>query len=204
MNLKYNKNVLIEVIYFLSLPDRPTLYGLADHLGITYCTLNVWRRDHTEFADALKKGLDIRSKNNNATYRKYHKTMPKKAIKLYAAGKSKAAVCAALGITYETLATWQKVHPEFKEAVERGKLLEQEHYEQIGYEAMLGKIENFDSKIWALMVKNRFNYSEKNEISGNPDKPLVNKIEIEFIESDGENDDEDNEDKEEDKEDNSK
>lgn len=186
---KYNQSMDLEALYYLSLPERPTLYGLADHLGVSYLTMHTWRREHSTFGDAVKKGLIIKGKNHkNLLTKKYNKTMCNKVMKLFAQGKSKGSICLALGINYDTLRDWQELHLDFKMAVDAGKMLEQEHYEQLGYEAMLGKIPDFDSKIWALMVKNRFGYTEKKEVSGNPDAPLISKIEVEFI-----NDDDDKE-----------
>jgi hypothetical protein len=181
---KYEKSMDLEAQYYLSLPERPTLYGLADHLGISYPTFVQWRREFDSFNKAVKRGLDIRRKNQQLPgSRKYHKTMCKKVMEMFAAGKSKGSVCLALGITYKTLAEWQEEHPDFKLAVEAGKMLEQEHFEQLGYEAMLGKIDDFDTRIWTTIMKNRFDYSDKTEISGNPDKPLESNITVKFIDN---------------------
>jgi len=186
----YEQSMDLEALYYLSLPDRPTLYGLADHLGVVYLTMHKWRRLHPTFNTAVKKGLDVRSKNIGNVTKKYNKALCNKVLKLCAEGKSKGSVCLALGITYDTLRKWQDDHADFKLAVETGKLLAQEHYEQLGYEAMLGKIKDFDSKIWTTTMKNRFDYSEKTEVSGNPDKPLHTGIVLTFVDNEADNDEE--------------
>lgn len=185
---KYNPNMCQEAIWFLGLPDRPTMYGLADYLGITYPTFCSWRREYPDFNEAVKKGLDLREKNYQVPRQKYTKDTPRQVMGLFARGKSVGAVCASLGITNETYIKWQKDYPEFKEAVELGKMLEQEHWEQIGYEAMLGKIKDFNSQVWSLTVKNRFNYKEKTELSGDQDSPLS--VNVNFVSHENKDEDE--------------
>lgn len=184
MNNKYDKDYDAEAVYYLSLPERPSLYGLADHLGVAYITMHTWRRAHKTFDDAVKKGLEVRSKNISVQCKKYSSTMPNKVMRLFADGKSIGSVCLSLNITRTTLTNWEEQYPKFKEAIEMGRMLEKEHYEQLGNEAMLGKIPDFDSKIWALIVKHRFGYTEKVEVSGNPDAPLLTNITVEFVTKD--------------------
>lgn len=173
-----------EAVYYLSLPERPSLYGLADYLGVAYVTMHSWRREHKTFNNAVNNGLKIASTNLCKYTKKYNTTMPNRVLRLFALGKSIGSVCLSLNISRTTMNNWQEQYPKFKEAIEVGQMLEKEHYETLGNEAMLGKIEGFDSKIWALIVKNRFGYSEKTEISGDPENPLLTNIIVEFINKD--------------------
>jgi hypothetical protein len=190
MSYKYNTKFCTEAVYYLGHPDRNTLYGLAEHLGVAFVTIKVWQREYKDFDEAVKKGLKLRDLLNVGVI-KYKPSMCKRVKKLMSEGKTKASVCANLGISYKTLQAWRADYPAFEEAFELGQLLLQEHWEKIGYEGMLGKIEGFNQAVWNLTVKSKFGYSDKTEISGNPEAPLLTGITVEFVNnSDDDSDDE--------------
>jgi len=176
---KYNNNYDTDALYYFASDDRPTIEGVCDYLDIDYNTYRRWRQIHPGFDRAIEKGLELRAtKHKN---KKYNKKFCNKVIKMLSQGKTMTAVCAAIGITHDTFYRWQERYPEFKDAVEFGKLLEQEHFEQLGYEAMLGRIDNFNTRVWIMFMKNRFNYADKTEVSGDPNNPLQQEIKVRFI-----------------------
>ncbi len=85
------------------------------------------------------------------------------AENVLANGESKAAVCAELEISKQTLYDWQDMHPEFKEAIEIGLYKSQRDWEAIGRNAALGGVDKFPQSSWIFTMKNRFrdDYAEE-------------------------------------------
>jgi len=105
------------------------------------------------------------------------------AIELMAKGASKVEVCAAIGISKETLYQW--CNPEsdyynkaFSDAIKTGMALCQAWWERVGREFMFnedGK-NGLNSAVWIFNMKNRFRDDwmdvHKSEITGNNGSPL--------------------------------
>jgi len=77
----------------------------------------------------------------------------------------------------DTWYRWQKENPEFKEAVEYSKIVNQAFYEKIGLKGIMGEIPNFNATTFALMMNNKFGDEYKRSHSGNgPTEITVNTV----------------------------
>lgn len=83
-------------------------------------------------------------------------------IELMREGASKAEVCAALGISFETLSVWRENRPEFSEALKAGERLSQAWWERLGREAASGA-RKIDAAVWIFNMKNRFGWRDRRE-----------------------------------------
>lgn len=82
-------------------------------------------------------------------------------------GKHIAHMMMAIGVkSKDTWYRWQKDYPAFKEAVEFAKVVSQAKYEDIGLEAIQGKIPNFSSSTYALIMNNKFKDDYKRDPAG--------------------------------------
>ena len=101
------------------------------------------------------------------------------AAEVFAQGKSKAAVCAALDICRPTLYSWCAKYPEFDQAVNRGMQKAQEYWEDLGEQGIKGNIEKFGAAPWIFTMKNRFreDYAEdKSENNSVPESVVMQLI----------------------------
>lgn len=98
-----------------------------------------------------------------------------RVIELGREGKSRAEIASALDCSRQTLATWEKVHPEFLDALQRAKDEELAWWEGKAREG-LDKGSAFNAAIWAKSVNGRFPnepYRERHELSGAGGAPLA-------------------------------
>lgn len=112
----------------------------------------------------------------------YHQKFCDEVIRLGAEGKSRMAIAASLGICRLQLSRWEDKYPEFKQALARGKALEQKWWENIGEQGLvMGN--QINSSIWAKSMSSRFkeDYTERSEISGPNGGEIPHKLEIEFV-----------------------
>lgn len=187
---KYNVKYNVEVISLYG--QHKTRQEISDHFGIAAGTLLKWERKYPDFKDAVDKGKELAKCTAGRIQQKYTPSTPAKAQEFMSQGYSQKATAALLGITESTFNEWLNQYDEFRAAVDLGKGLCHVWWEQAGMDGMKGKIKNFNSSVWSLNVKNRFGYSEKQEISGDPDKPLNTNIQVEFIDTNNGDNDEDN------------
>lgn len=88
-------------------------------------------------------------------------------------GLSYSSFAANVGVHIDTLYSWEKKFPEWKQAKMVGRAHLAKFYEQVGRSAMLGKIKNFNPStyIWLTKVmlgwKDTDNITTKNEIHVN-------------------------------------
>lgn len=77
---------------------------------------------------------------------------------LMSKGQSMVQVASFLGVTTRTLRNWfsDPRKPEFKEAVERGKVAAEAFWEDIGMRGMVGEIKDFKPATWQFYMKSRF------------------------------------------------
>lgn len=83
------------------------------------------------------------------------------------AGKSRAWICAELGVVRQTLKNWEAEHPDFLVAMERAKLFEQQWWEDAGQGGMAA--DKFNGQIWSRSMAARFpdDWREKSETTNN-------------------------------------
>lgn len=116
-----------------------------------------------------------RPKDSTAPWRKgetrYHPSICEKVINLMKKGYSEAVIAAHLGVTVITYNKW-KDKGEFRMAIEEGKVHSQLWWETQGIKAVQGQIKGFNSAVWIFNMKNRFGWRDKQEITGDEDKPL--------------------------------
>jgi len=80
---------------------------------------------------------------------------------------------AVVGTCKQTIYNWEKDNPEFLDAKNKGRQLSQMFWESIFVENIItDKGTNFNTTGWIFNMKNRFNWRDKQEISGDEEKPL--------------------------------
>lgn len=83
-------------------------------------------------------------------------------VEVAAQGGHIAAMMKAIGIkSKDTWYRWQKEYPEFKAAVEEAEIESQAYLEFVGLQGILGKIPNFNSSTYALVMNNKFSSEYK-------------------------------------------
>jgi hypothetical protein len=97
-----------------------------------------------------------------------------KVVEWGQAGKSRAWICAELGVVRQTLKNWEAAHPDFLVAMERAKLAEQQWWEDAGQGGMV--MPGFGSSVWSRSMAARFpdDWREKSE----QDLNLTGKIQV--------------------------
>lgn len=87
-------------------------------------------------------------------------------------GKSVAQMCAAFGISRQTIDNWAARFPEFDEALKVAKIYAQDWWENAG---QVGIVDNkFNAQVWKTTMQARFreDYTERHEVSGPNGKPI--------------------------------
>lgn len=107
---------------------------------------------------------------------KYEPEMDAKVIELMKEGASKTEVCAELGITFETLSQWTSQESEwfkqdFSDAVKQGERLSQAWWERLGRQGA-SEAAKINPPVWIFNMKNRFGWKDRQEVIGDPDKPI--------------------------------
>ena len=112
---------------------------------------------------------------------KYDPSFCDLVLELGAQGKSKAQMAAAIGVDRETLDNWKKAHPEFSRAVKAALDLSLAWWEDVGQHNLTRM--GFNNPAFIFQVCNRFknDYQQRVTVSGNPDQPLVTRIERRVI-----------------------
>jgi hypothetical protein len=92
---------------------------------------------------------------------KYKKNFhPDSVIELIKAGNSVIEVCSKWGIHKDTLNEWNKVHPEFSDALKVARMHLEAWYTQLFKQMAIGKVKgNPAAAIW--LSKNVINWSDK-------------------------------------------
>lgn len=85
------------------------------------------------------------------------------AIEAGKLGKSKAWICASIGITPKTMASWCEAHPDFLAAINLSQTYSQMWWEDAGQNGMY--LDKFGGGVWAKSVSARFpsDWREKSE-----------------------------------------
>ena len=91
--------------------------AIAEEMQISQSTLTKWKRDHKEFAMALKRG----HKSGRHSHGTYNETVPIAAEFMARIGMIDKDMAVQLGISVSTFHKWKQDFPEFAEALKRGK-----------------------------------------------------------------------------------
>jgi len=101
-----------------------------------------------------------------STYQPKH---GKLALALMAEGASKVEVAVALGISRDTFYRWIDKYPDFSDTIKDGEWLSQAWWEKQGRTNIANK--QFNTALWYINMKNRFNWSDTVKITEQSDKP---------------------------------
>ncbi len=81
-------------------------------------------------------------------------------------GYSFESFAGAISVDRDTLYEWVKTRPEFSDAkkvgIEKGRLF----WERISILAVAGKVPGFNATAWIFTMKNRFEWKDRQEVSG--------------------------------------
>lgn len=91
-------------------------------------------------------------------------------------GFSFESFAATIGVNRDTLYQWAKVHSEFSDAKSDGTDASLYHYEKIFQAGILGKVKNFNSTALIFLMKNRFKWTDRQEIDHGISKNLHEQI----------------------------
>lgn len=93
-------------------------------------------------------------------------------------GLSFQSFAGVVGCCIETLYEWERSYPDFLDAkrlgLGRGRLF----WEKVGIEAALGKITGYNATTWVFNMKNRFDWTDKRELSGKLETSVVSAEDI--------------------------
>jgi hypothetical protein len=102
---------------------------------------------------------------------KYHKKYSKLVLDMMSKGDSVIACCAEIGIAKDTFYNWVKEHSDFSDAYNRGMVLAERWWENIGKNGVLGlEITDMNGTtgrvhpgMYAFFMKNRFKWTDRVE-----------------------------------------
>lgn len=120
---------------------------------------------------------------------KYDPAFCEQVIELGGKGKSIEQIGAILGVGTRTLFTWRDENEEFRHALELAKELEQAWWEDMAQAYMVEEKESakLNTGLWSRSMAARFpkKYREsvKQEITGADGAPLLNAIQVSFVDA---------------------
>jgi len=95
---------------------------------------------------------------------KYDPSYCEKLIKHMAQGLSYLSFAGVIEVNPDTMYEWEKKHPEFSEAkkiaFQKGRLA----WETMGIAGTVGKTDKFSAAAWIFNMKNRFKWTDRQEI----------------------------------------
>lgn len=125
---------------------------------------------------------DIRSpvKKLKPNWRKgtarYDPSVCEKVVQFMKKGYGQDVISAHLGVSTRVFHGWMERHRDFRDAVEEGKRYSQLWWETQGIKAVQGQIKGFNASVWIFCMKNKFGWREKQEISGDEDRPVTVRV----------------------------
>ncbi len=81
---------------------------------------------------------------------------------LYQEGKSDPQVCRALRINKRKFDELYKTNPAFRECIDQGRIDAEAWWEDQGQKGAIGEAK-INAPVWSLVMKNRYNWAEKQE-----------------------------------------
>lgn len=90
-------------------------------------------------------------------------------------GYSYESFAALLNVHIDTLYEWEKKHDSFSEAKKVGRAKSMLMWEKMGLLGTLGKIKGFNSTAWIFNLKNRFGWTDRQDVTSDGEKlnPIV-------------------------------
>ena len=89
-------------------------------------------------------------------------------------GLSYESFAGLIGVTRDCLYKWEKAHPDFLYNKRVGKEKMTLFFEQMGIDAMTGKIEKFNAPTYIFTLKNKIGWTDKQEVSIDSGKIEIN------------------------------
>lgn len=86
-------------------------------------------------------------------------------------GKAFETFAAQLSVSKDTLYEWARNHSEFSDALNIGRIKAYEFWEKLGIQGAMGE-QKVNHAMWALFMKNRFGWADKQELTGADGQPL--------------------------------
>jgi len=75
--------------------------------------------------------------------------------------------------TRDTLYEWARIHPEFSDAIKRGRARGERYWMNFAKENMvLPKSHSFQAAPWIFLMKNQYKWTDRVEHSGAEEKPI--------------------------------
>ena len=116
---------------------------------------------------------------------KYNDKMPSAVYDSLAAGKSVTQFAASVGVHRDTVYEWANKHPQFSDALSRGQVASQAHWEDQLQSMMFDR--NVNAPLVKLYFANRFNWHDKAEVvnkSSAGSMSGVDRVQIEVVGAD--------------------
>lgn len=88
-------------------------------------------------------------------------------------GYSKEALAGELGISRQCLYEWIAKYEDFGDTVKVAEAKAQLVWEDLGLKAAQGQMKNFNTSVWMFVMKNRFGWKDKQDITSG-EKPIMN------------------------------
>lgn len=88
-------------------------------------------------------------------------------------GYSKEALVGELGISRQCLYEWIAKYEDFGYTVKVAEAKVQLVWEELGLRAAQGQVKNFNTSVWMFVMKNRFGWKDKQDITSG-EKPIMN------------------------------
>lgn len=86
-------------------------------------------------------------------------------------GYSIEACAGFMGVSFDSVYHWFKIHPEFSEAKKEGEAASRKYWERVGLRGMHGKIKGFNCAAWIFNMKNRFGWRDQPAMDARTDIP---------------------------------
>lgn len=104
---------------------------------------------------------------------KYRREFCQQLIDYMKQGHAFETFAVDLNVTVDTLYAWIHKYPEFSEARAKGVLAGQKTLETLGLMIAAGKVKGSGTSAWIFLCKNKLKWSDRVEVSGVQEKPLV-------------------------------
>lgn len=132
----------------------------AEKIDVPSWVISHWQRKFPEFGLACMAAREV----PGAKHFKYNPMYCDMVIKERSQGKTLDACAGKIGVSRKTIRYWYEHIPEFADAVDIAESKAQEFWENVGVLAANGKIKNFQSKVWDLVMRSQFDWNPKSEI----------------------------------------
>lgn len=88
---------------------------------------------------------------------------------------------AVVGAGRSTLYLWRDHNKSFMDAHELGKQAALGFFEKVGVQGLLGKIKGFNASVWMFYMKNRFGWTDRQEVTATVEAGSVHAALVDLI-----------------------